>query len=132
MGFYSELRDGTGWRAGKSPKPDGILYFDADVISRVPGTYERSRLAQGQDIHFGDEVVNIKAGVVTLLSGAYLHWNGSQSRDVNTATLVMSVAVAASASDAVQATLLESEIVPPFENPSNPGRRPGVTRPARG
>lgn len=131
MGLYSDIATGTGTQAGKPPKPDSLALFDADVIDRIPGSYEFVRFTQGDERVWGDEVVNIKVGQVRLASGLLLSWNGESERILTSAVLVARMSQLAEASEAIQATLLQSERVPFGLNKTHPGRRLGVSRTPR-
>lgn len=133
MGYFRDIRDATGDRLGKVPKPMAIASIDADVIDSIPnGSFNIVRPTTGDLIHLGEAVVDVIGGPgPSVLFRCVAHKNGAANYNKMTAVLKIRMSEVADLSDALQDILKEHVQAPPGVNLSNPGRLPGVTRPPR-
>lgn len=122
MGFYNDLIS-----AGNT---SGQHCFDASMID--PSLLSGATISNVR-AHPDGELVDVTAGGGFSLPNVLIHRNGRVGpRDLTKDTIVLTVFQLAALSNPRQSFAITFEQCPLSENPTNPGRRPGVTRPPRG
>lgn len=108
----------------------GIHTFDASLINP---TLLAGATISNVRVHPDGELVDVTADGGFSLPNVLIHRNGRVGdRDLALDTIVLTVTQLASLSTPRQNYCIQFEQLPLTHNLTQPGRRPGVTRPARG